>query len=252
MSPDQSPREELLRNLSVVLARPAFAGNVGSVARAMSNFGVREGKVVAPRCDLNHVEARQFATGPAAVILATMTTEKNLPDAVASCATVIGLTRRAGKFRKPTLAIDEISPCLASGKTAIVLGPEESGLTDEDLSVCTHVLTLDVSPVNPSLNLSHAVAVVLSAIYRELGKGSPAPGRRDLVASSDYQLLSKRLRELVASLEVAGHLSHGEHFAELLARSFQRSRCDSDDMRAWHGFVSAVEKSLGPKRGNAG
>ena len=95
MSPDQSPREELLRNLSVVLARPAFAGNVGSVARAMSNFGVREGKVVAPRCDLNHVEARQFATGPDAVILATMTTEKNLPDAVASCATVIGLTRRA-------------------------------------------------------------------------------------------------------------------------------------------------------------
>ena len=53
-----------LNNLSVVLVESRGERNIGSVARAMANFGVTDLRLVAPQVDHLHDEARKMAPGP--------------------------------------------------------------------------------------------------------------------------------------------------------------------------------------------
>ena len=116
-------RNALLGRLSVALVRTAYPGNVGAAARVMTNFGVRRGTLVSPRCDINSVEARQYATGPSALTLATMNTVKSLSDCSAGYSSVIALTRRTGQLRKPSVSLSEIPQKLQSGQVLLVFGP---------------------------------------------------------------------------------------------------------------------------------
>jgi len=158
-------RIELLSRLTVVLTRPSFAGNIGATARVMASFDVRRGILVSPRCDVNSLEARQYATGSSAVTLATMATVQSLREALVGAKTAVAMTRRTGNMRQPIISFDTLSERLAQGNLCLVFGPEESGLTDDDVALCSDILTLDVSEQMKSLNLSHAVAVTLSQIY---------------------------------------------------------------------------------------
>jgi tRNA/rRNA methyltransferase len=235
-------RDERLKNLSVVLVRPAFAGNVGSIARVMSNFGVTRAKLVQPRCDISSVEARQFATGPSAVILATMMQENSLKEAISGFPVVIGLTRRVGKMRKPSISLEQIGSLLGAGPVGLIFGPEESGLSDQDLEMCTNILTLDVAEQNPSLNLSHAVAVTLSGVFSSLGSQSAANEALNSASIDEINQLTKRFQTLIGSLNDQGLVSSPEHFAEIITRSLKRSRPDHDELQAWHGFVTAIQR----------
>ena len=77
----------------------------------------------------------------------------------------------------------------ATGKVALVFGREESGLTEAELSLCSHACSIPTGNLQPSLNLSHAVCVVLSQLW-DLSLGLTAPLRssdsllRPLVPSS--------------------------------------------------------------------
>ena len=56
--------------------------------------------------------------------------------------------------------------------TALVFGREESGLTEAELSLCTHSCSIPSGSVQPSLNLSHAVCVVLAQLFQCRSLGS--------------------------------------------------------------------------------
>lgn len=234
-------RDALLERLSLVLVRPAYAGNVGAVARVMANFGVRRGILVAPRCDINSLEARQYATGPSAVTLATLQPVKTLRDSLVGATSVIGLTRRTGQLRKPSLTIADVASHLKAGPVTIVFGPEESGLSDEDIQSCTDILTLDVSETMPSLNLSHAVAVVLARIFEELSSekvsdaAAPAP-----VSADEFLALFARLTAELGRLQRDGKISNAERMARILSQSLSRARLDETELAAWHGFISLL------------
>ena len=263
----ESSRTHILQRLTVVLSSPAYAGNVGAVARVMANFGVRRGILVAPRCDVNSLEARQYATGSSSIILATMNSVKNLSEALTDANTVIAFTRRTGQMRQPTIALQDIAGRLQLGKVTLVFGPEESGLTDEDVLLCSNVLTLDVSEAMPSVNLSHAVAVVLSHVFKQLSAGSAdaaasagttvsamdstnlttnlatnlsAESSFNAILADDFHNLSRRLREALLHSEAAGRVSNAERLARILSQTLARSNLDSSELAAWHGLISAI------------
>ena len=251
----QSSHAKLLERLTVVLSRPAHAGNVGAVARVMANFGVRRGLLVAPRCDVNSLEARQYATGNSAIVLATMNSVKNLSEALRDANTVIAFTRRTGQMRQPTIALQDVVGRLLVGKVTLVFGPEESGLTDEDVLLCSNVLTLDVSAAMPSVNLSHAVAVVLSHIFKQVSAlsvdtaASVAPSEStdaptnssfNVILADDFHNLSRRLKEALQHSEAAGRVANAERLARILSQTLVRANLDSSEMAAWHGLISAI------------
>lgn len=237
----QDQRAELLSRLSLALVRPAFAGNVGAVSRVMTNFGVRRGILVSPRCDINSIEARQFATGPSAVTLATMLPVKSLKDCIDGAISVVGMTRRTGHLRKPSLTISGLVSRLQQGAVIIVFGPEESGLSDDEIHQCTDILSLDVSDAMPSLNLSHAVAVVLSRVFDQAAIPlNEEPEVRAPIQADELLALFARFSEALTKLEASGKISNAERYSRILSQSLSRTQLDSTELSAWHGLIALL------------
>jgi len=152
----------------VVLVGTRFSGNIGAAARAMNNFGFRNLRLAEPRAEINE-EARTRAIYSEA-ILDNAAIHETLGEALAGIDIAVGTTRRLGRrrarfFTPPELA-EELLGTAAPKKIALVFGPEDTGLSNEQLDLCNRLVTIPTGVEFDSLNLSHAVAVILYEINR--------------------------------------------------------------------------------------
>ena len=151
----------------VVLVEPAGPLNIGSVARLCANFGVESLRLVNPRCDPSGEEARRMAVH-AGDLLEQAAQHDSLDAAIADCSRVVATCGRLDHGTIPLQTPDQALSWLieADGPVAVVFGREDRGLTNDELRLCHKVLTLHSGESYPSLNLSHAVAVVLHDLAR--------------------------------------------------------------------------------------
>ncbi|MEN9810458.1 MAG: hypothetical protein RLZZ488_2025 [Pseudomonadota bacterium] len=149
--------------LRLVIVSPMHATNIGSIARLAGNFAVQDVTIVAPRCDVHSSEARALATVHAVGLLEGFKVVPNLRDALQGSGYAVGFSRRTGDMRRPDLGWSDL-PLLTSRHEGVdlVFGPEDTGLSQDDLTLCSAICTLPTHPAVPSLNLSQAVAVVLA------------------------------------------------------------------------------------------
>lgn len=156
--------EQTFARLRVVLVEPTYDGNLGQVARAMRNFGLTELALVGGKADPNSDEARWYGRAEGAGILDRAQRFETLEAAVADCKCVIGTSRRVGQERGPATEPEplwrELRPWRDPWTTALVFGREANGLYSHELDLCQHAILLPTDPGCPSLNLSHAVAVL--------------------------------------------------------------------------------------------
>ena len=152
-------------NLRVVLVEPLYQGNVGSVCRAMKNFGFSDLVLVNP-CKLEG-EARAMSSH-ARDLLEGAVHVSSLSEAIEDASIVIGTTGITGmKFdehiRVPAYNPRELKECLAgiSGNIAVIFGREDNGFTNEELRMCDMITSIPTSDIYPVMNLSHAVTVIL-------------------------------------------------------------------------------------------
>ena len=177
----------------VVLVEPAGPINVGSVARLCANFEVQELRLVRPVCDPLDREACRMAVHGLA-LLRTARRCTSLLEAVADCRRVVASCGRLDHGSIPLHSPEDALRWLLSSGTdpsddqpvAVVFGREDRGLTNDELRLCQRVLTLHSAGSYPSLNLSHAVAVVLHDLARlqtlpehdRVPQPDPAPPRQ--------------------------------------------------------------------------
>ncbi len=171
-----------MKRWCLVLVEPKEPGNVGGVARAAKNFGVREVRAVAPRCEINGTHARRYSSG-AAEILRAAGVYTTLREALADCEIAVALTGLGGKHHRldcTGLVPEEIAGrCTAVRKGALVFGREERGLVGEELEQCDFLWNLPTDPAFPSLNLAQAAAVALAGMAeaeRRTGPGEAGIG----------------------------------------------------------------------------
>lgn len=179
-----NPQAPLPRQrLAVVLVEPLGPLNVGSVARLCANYSSAalgiELRLVAPRCDHRSAEAERMAVHGSPV-LQQARLFADLAAALGDCAAVVATS---GRGEGDPLAPLGLEPAMAwllaqSGATeaplALVFGREDRGLSAAELLQAGQVLQLATGPAYRSLNLSHAVAVVLHGLHQAAG-GAPAP-----------------------------------------------------------------------------
>jgi tRNA/rRNA methyltransferase len=162
--------------LSVVLVRPHLPANLGSAARAACNFGVADLRLIEPAAPVDE-ESRRLASGADAVLDAIRRFDR-LEDAVAEFDGVVATSSLRGREEQRFLVLEELPGFLAdlgeAAAVAFVFGPERSGLTEQERSRASACLRLPTEPRFPTLNLSHAVAVVL-AMARLSDSSRPAP-----------------------------------------------------------------------------
>lgn len=152
-------------SLSVVLVEPEEAGNVGFAARAMKNFGFSKLFLVAPKCDLE--EARRFAKHAQDVLVGAKIL-KDFGSARKRFKYLIGTTAlRGGEYNvlRSHLTPRKLASRQLPSGAAIVFGREGPGLTNGEVRQCDLIVSIPSSSVYPTMNVSHAAAVVLYELF---------------------------------------------------------------------------------------
>lgn len=156
------------KNISIVLYKPKYAGNVGSVARAAKNMGIHNIIVVGDN-DFNRDEMKQRSTHLAADVLDNIRYVQSAEDALGNVNYIVGTTARLGKARGPFMtprqAAQDIADISQKNKVALLFGPEDTGLANDQLRRCHAVVTIPTSREFTSLNLSHAVMILCYEIF---------------------------------------------------------------------------------------
>ena len=159
----------LKKKLIVILVEPEGTINIGSVARLCANFNVDELRLVAPSCDHKDLNARRMAL-KGIHFLEGAKIFNSLLDALVDCERIIATCGRIDHDTKaiPLESTENGLKWLISSSNekpiAIVFGRESRGLTNTELHLAHKVITLKSSVNYPSINLSHAVGIVLNEL----------------------------------------------------------------------------------------
>lgn len=192
----------------VVLVEPQIAANIGSVARVMHNMGLTELVLVNPQADPHERSAQQLSTH-GEHLLEMARTVSDMGEALNDCIVTAGTSARTGGlFRRQNVgAPDEIIPHLthaihAGQRTALIFGPERTGLTDEQVSRCHYLINIPTSDIYPALNLAQAVAICLYELRRSWLKTAAALEENpEESLHAPHEMQERMLGQLQSALE---------------------------------------------------
>ncbi|MEM3037853.1 MAG: RNA methyltransferase [Thermoplasmata archaeon] len=192
--------------IKVVLVHPQSEGNVGAVARAMMNFGLRELILVDPECRVG-VEARRRAMHASEVVLDRAKIYKRLGSALSGADMVVGTTgvktKNAKKFGRIALTPREFVEKIRGfdGTVAILFGQEDFGLDKETISRCDMLVTIPASEEYPIMNVSHAASVIFYELF-QAGAQVWKSGRAERL---EIGLLVKQFESLLSAIDYPEH-----------------------------------------------
>ena len=152
----------------VVLVSPLYDGNIGAVARAMANFSLSELVMVNP-CELTDEAFRRAKHAQS--ILEHSKIVSTFEEAISGCDLIVGTSGIITMGEKNFTRIPESAGDFAekmkdyTGKVALVFGPEDDGLSQNNLERCDILVHIPSSDEYPVLNLSHAVSIVAYEIF---------------------------------------------------------------------------------------
>jgi TrmH family RNA methyltransferase len=189
--------------VDIVLVRPARPANVAAACRAMKNMGLRHLRIVEPPAGLAETEARNLAYG-AWDVLDAARPARSLREAVGDSTFVAGATGRELKDAwTPRRLAQEAAERAGGGRLSMVFGPEASGLTNEELSLCHVRVRIPTSHEHPSLNLAQAVLVLAYELHVS---GASTPTVEGPLPASAGEL-EDAVQELRAALLGIGYLN---------------------------------------------
>jgi TrmH family RNA methyltransferase len=201
--------------ISIALVEPKLAINVGYIARLMNNFGLKELLLIKPNFTASR--AKMFAMGgkyvldKARIINFTELRKFDL---------LIGTTAIRAKSRL-NITRDSVTPERLVGMlqnnsdACVVLGRESTGLTNKELSYCDVVVNIDTLTDYKTLNISHALAIIL---YEIVAKGK---SRKVVASKSEKELL------VAYALNLAKNSDYPTHKQEMLRTTLKRLLANS-------------------------
>ncbi|ABD00098.1 RNA methyltransferase [Synechococcus sp. 63AY4M2] len=201
--------QERLAQVRLVLVRPAGPRNLGAIARVMKNMGLRQWVLVDPQCDPLDAEAVTMAVH-ATDLLRQARQVPTLAEALQGCVQVFGTAGRREPYppewqiQSPRQAFPEL---LAAGPAALVFGPEDRGLSNEELALCHRQIQIPTDPAYPSLNLAQAVGICCYELRTLLCQNLPPPVTSSGISKpAPFELLEGFFGHLEALLLQIGYL----------------------------------------------
>jgi TrmH family RNA methyltransferase len=226
--------------------------NIGAAARAMSNFGFLNLRLVKPY-ETSFREARS-AVGASAV-LAAAREYKSVAEGVADCVLVVGTTSGARRgLQGPLPLLDKVAKTvrkqLRTGRVAILFGSEKRGLSNDDLSHCHVVMRIPTREEHGSMNLGQAVAVCLYELARidapagKTEKPASKTAEKTKPTSSDLERITSLL---VEALRLSGYVdAHREaSLEEKIRRMVRRLNLTVVDAETWLGMLRQMVWKMG-------
>jgi TrmH family RNA methyltransferase len=233
----------------IVLVETSHPGNVGAVARAMKTMGLGDLALVAPKA-FPHADATARAAG-ADDLLANARVTPDLNGAIADCHYVVGASARTRSNRweilDPRRAAETIVARLPDERCAIVMGPEQSGLTNADLSRCHALVNIPTAPEYGSLNVAMAVQVIcyelrMARLARESSEPLSRPAHHEAPPATAEEIEGFQ-QQLENALVDSGflHPSHPTELKRKLRRLFLRADLDKKEINILRGAIASLE-----------
>jgi TrmH family RNA methyltransferase len=235
LSDDQRAR------MCVVLVRARNPDNIGAVARAMHGFGFSDLRLVndysvgletaRSAIDASDIlaQAKQFAT---------------VPEAVADCNVVVGTTAVGERKREhPLYTLAEgggrVHSALGTGRVALLLGSEKTGLSNDALSHCHWLMTIPMHQSqgirHASMNLGQAAAVCLYELIRQTD-APPLNEPQPMASTEDLERITELLSEVLSSIGYAKRRPASAERTEV-RRMVRRLNLNQSDARRWIGVL---------------
>lgn len=192
---------EPLAHLRVVLVRPLQSGNIGVAARALANHGITDFVIVDPP-GFDPELARRMAPNAHDIINNARFTE-TVEEAVAGAVMVIGTTGRLRRWDWPVLTPTQLAEQISPRTTAILFGPEDSGLSNTDLARCHAIVSIPTAE-RRSLNLGQAVTVICAQLLA--GAVAEQEEEAEIEPLADSRTQGTAVRLLVHALRGSDYL----------------------------------------------
>jgi len=242
----------------IILVEPQLVENIGMTARAMMNCGLLELRIVDPRdpwpLEESHRQRMLAASSGADAVLEAAKVFPTLEAAIADLHYTYATTARTHdmvtRIMTPRAAIPDMAARIQEGqKIGVLFGRERTGLVNDHIALASAKITIPLNPEFASLNLAQAVLLIGYEWYQakdespavRLHVGDSRPALRE-----EYINFYKRLE---AELDVCGFFV-AEHMRPTMTRSLQamlqRAEMTEQEIRTWHGVLTALAK--GPKR----
>ncbi|HKY06889.1 MAG TPA: RNA methyltransferase [Candidatus Binatia bacterium] len=231
----------MLSNIRIVMVRPRGSGNIGSVARAMKNFSAHD-LVIVGKARTQSFWAKAMAVHGRDVLAETKCHE-SIRAAIADCTLVVGTTCRSGLYRSHSRSPREVAPEIVraaqKGKVALLLGPEDHGLSNKDLEHCQLLVTIPAHADYQSLNVAQAAVVCLYEFY----VAALAPACDDSIKRAEAEHIERLFDIMRNSLLKIGFLDseNPEHMLLALRRILGRAGLEDKDVRILTGMFRQIE-----------
>ena len=215
----------------------------------MLNFGLTEMRLVAPRDGWPNPEAGPAASG-ADVVLDNAQVFETTADAIADCSLVFASTVRRRDLVIPVVGPEDMAQEIHStdGRTAILFGPERSGLETEDVAFARRIVTVPINPDFGSLNLAQAVILLAYEWSRRADLAQPTA--KEMEPPAPMGELDGMIAQLEAALDDAGYFFPPDRMQATkttLRTVLTKPQWSSREIQALRGIIRALSDSRSSK-----
>ncbi len=229
-----------LENVSIILHRPRYPENIGAAARAICNMGMSDLVVVSPEND-DIERIRTLATHAASQVVDNIRRFADLREALSPFGFVAGTTARLGGQRdaimSPETLAQRLVPISQENRVAILFGPEDRGLTNEDLRRCHGLVNIPTDDFS-SLNLAQAVVIVGYALFtagrRHAGGAAPRLAQRH-----ELDGMYDQLREILVKINYVNP-ENPDYWMHKIRQFFTRLELRAREVSIIRGIIRQV------------
>jgi tRNA/rRNA methyltransferase len=245
-----------LDNFAFVLFKPKSPGNIGAAARALKNMGLRDLRIVTDKRSLKPIIGdlqeprpgnRQSSAETMAVhgrdVLAAATIHADLNSALADRTLAVGTSARTGLYRgeaKPIRATSaELAALSEANQIALVFGPEDCGLTNEELKWCQRLIKIPTAPDYSSLNLAQAVMIVAYELMSAMSATPKLPSAQEWAACTQVNAMLVRMGTALTRIGFLAE-DNPDHIMFALRAILGRAGLRPRELDIMNGIVSQI------------
>lgn len=229
-----------IENIAIVLFQPRVPENIGAAARAACNMGIRKLVVVAPR-NLDMVRVSKMATHAASDVVEKIEVYDTLQEALSEFNWVVGTTARLGGGRQaipsPARLAEKLIPISAENKIALLFGPEDRGLTNEDLRLCHDLVNIPTADFS-SLNLAQAVMVMCYELFMASRKDLQSHSPR-LASRHELDGMYEQLKDILVKINYINR-ENPEYWLNKVRYFFTRLQLRARDVGIIRGICRQI------------
>jgi len=240
----------IMQNLSVILVRAENPINIGQTARAMKNFGARNLSLV--NCVPHQVNEAYTPGWKAKEIIDGAKVCATVPEAVENAPLTVGFTARIREGRGGPVLLSEMVPqileAMEQAPVCFLFGNEKNGLSNEELDLCDVAVRIPTDGEYESLNLAHAAAVSLYAVYSQIPDSQNIFGWREryFATEKEFLTLMEHFQEVMSLLgyqDIKSEDISGKIHKQI-ANFFRKGRLEKRELNLFEAFLSKIKERL--------